>query len=404
MDRAFDVAIIGGGAVGCAVAREISARFPDKLTVLIEKESSVAYHTSGRNSGVVHSGFHLRPGSLKARLCAKGSKMIESYAKNKRIPYLKTGKLVVCSDNEEEKIIDELIKRAERNGFTGVTVLSKHDIRLMEPYVNATTGLFSPYDGIIDSKLLVSNMVKDAKRNGLVMLFNNKVIDLDEEGGVIRIVTDKHKVYTKLLINCAGCYADEIAHKLDAGMDYTIIPFRGEYYELINGKEHIVKGLVYPVPDLNFPFLGIHFTKTVYGKVLVGPNAVLALGRESYNNKQINLSETFKMITDSRFFRLFMQKPFRKIAVEEIKTSYIKSFFTLRARKLIPSLNADWLTKGKAGIRAQLVDRYGRMVEDFVMVSKDSSVHILNTVSPGLTSCMAFAEYLIERLFEKGYL
>jgi len=404
LTETYDVAIVGGGVIGCSLARVLSLKKPGLKVAIIEKEKDLALHTSGRNSGVVHSGFHPKPGSLKARLCVEGNRMIREFAKMRNVPISQVGTLVVARNEGELKMLSHFKNRAEANLVPGVTILGAQEMRKLENNVEGLAALHSPTGCIIDSKALVQSVAEDAVRNGAKLLLGWRLLAVKEttEGLILR--TSEGEVSSRLLVNCGGLYADTIAHMLGAGMKYVIIPFRGEYYQTVPDKRSIVGSMVYPTPDPDLPFLGIHFTKTVHGSVIVGPNAVLAAGREAYGAFQFNFKEFLSTITETRFIKLITDPEFISLATRQLRTSLSKSAFVAEARTLVPSLREDDLTRGFSGIRAQLVDEKGRLVDDFVIDYTAHSVHILNAVSPGLTCSLAFGDYLVDVLTEKGYI
>jgi L-2-hydroxyglutarate oxidase len=393
----YDVAIIGAGVVGSAVARDLSLRSQARIAVL-EKEQEVAQHTSGRNSGVVHSGFNQESGSLKAQLCVAGNRMVREYCPARGVPLMHVGTLVVAHGSAEIETLRELERRGTINGVPGIRLIDKEELTSLEPHCAGEAALHSPTGSIVDSKALVGSLAAEAKDHGVQFFFGARVERI-EDGTVI---AGGQRIEVGYIINCAGLHADEIAHMMGVGLGYKIIPFRGEYYELRGQRAHLVNSMIYPAPNLGLPFLGIHFTRRTDGRVIVGPNAVLALGRESYGPWQVSPSDTLAMLTGRHFWRLVLRREFTGQAIREIRTSISKRRFVSAARRLVPEITEQDLEKGVAGIRAQLVDRRGHLVEDFVQEDTENSTHILNTVSPGLTSAMAFAEHLAPEIMRKA--
>jgi L-2-hydroxyglutarate oxidase len=393
----FDVVIIGGGVNGCAIARELSSHFHGRFC-LIEKENSVALHTSGRNSGVIHSGINQKPGTLKAKLVVKGNRIMREYCKKKSIPMEQIGTLVVANNDEEVKTLRELERRAKENGVPSVSIISSNDLKKIEPNIVGVEALISPTGSIVDSKKLVEALASDASNMGVDFFMNTKLLDVKEYQDHIDIFTNNKTFRTKFLVNCAGLYADKIAHALGVGKDYIIIPFKGGYYKLISKNENLIKTMVYSTPNLEVPFLGVHFTKMVDGAVFIGPNASLAPGREAYNLSSINLFEMLSYLFNIRFLRLILNRGFLNIALRELWLTLSREAFTNDARKLLPQIQTKGLMKMPPGIRAQLVDKKGNLVGDFVYKSTKNSYHILNAVSPAFTSSMAFAEKIISDL------
>ncbi len=407
-----DIAIIGGGIVGLSIARELSSRFKGNFSVL-EKEPYIGMHTSSRMTGVLHSGINQKPGTLKAKLCVEGNRRWKDYILDKCTEYevpvdqvmKEVGTLVVATDYRERGVLAELLSRSIANRVPGVRVLDKEQLHEKEPYADGIDALYSPTGAIIDPKTVLNFVADDTKRNGVEILTNQRVIGIGNNNGTIEIKTDTNKFRSKYVINCAGLYADRIGHMMGVGLDYRIVPFRGEYYELVPEFNYLVNSMIYRAPNLKFPFLDIHFTTTVNDKVIVGPNAALALGRESYSNSEINFRELFDMLTDPRFLMLARNREFLNLTVKESMTSLFKSRFVRAAQRLVPSISEKILTRGHpSGIRAQLVDSRGKLVEDFVLEHTENSSHILNGVSPAFSSALASADHLVDKLYQEGRL
>lgn len=404
MSKVWNVAVIGGGVLGCAITRALVLKSHLDDIVLLEKENELALHTSGRNSGVIHSGFHLKPGSLKAKLCVEGSQRIADYCIERGIPYQKVGKLVIAANEAECDLLPELERRAKANGLSEARIVDERELREIEPHARGLAGFYSPTDGIIDSRRFVQALAQDAANAGADIKLGHHVAAVYEKDNHLYLKTNKGALQAKLVVNCAGVHADRVARFFGVGTEYIIVPFRGEYYRLLSEKRRLVRALIYPMINPELPFLGVHFTRTVDGEVLIGPNAVLALGRETYINTQIHWGETASILTSPNFIRLISNRNFLRIAVKELKTSFSKRIFVRQAQRLVPGIKLGDFTKGRAGIRAQLVDRRGRLVKDFVISYTDHSIHILNAVSPGLTSALAFADYVVGQLVERGYI
>lgn len=399
----MEIVIVGGGVLGCSIARQLASSAPLVGLALLEKEGQVGLHASSRNSGVIHSGFNLKPGTLKASFCVEGSRRLREYCATHGIPMQQVGTLVVATDEEDHPVLRELEGRGQANKVPGVRIIEGHELRNLEPYVGGLEALYSPTGSILDSQAYVRTLAEEARRRGVQIFLGVKVTGV-KENGCVEVTTSAGRLRAGLLINCAGLYADKVGHMVGAGLRYAIIPFRGEYYELLPHRTHLVRSMIYPVPNLEFPFLGIHFTKRVGGGVIVGPNAVLAPGREAYDNRQLNAQEVFEALTWTGFLRALTEPRFLEVAIHEATTSMSKKKFVNTAKRLLPCLRPEDLVPGMAGIRAQLVERNGRLVDDFVVEFTDRTVHILNAVSPGLTSSLSFADYVVNMLFEKGYL
>jgi L-2-hydroxyglutarate oxidase LhgO len=392
----YDLLIIGAGVTGVAIARALATRRPELTIAVVEKEEGVACHTSGRNSGVAHPGFNPKPGTLKARFCVEGNRRIRELCEQKEIPCRNVGILVIARTATEEKTLEELYRRGQENGVPELRLLSKQELQQQEPNVKGCAALLAPTGSVVDSKCLVAGLAQEAQAQGVRFLFKKQVRAIEAVSHGYRVRAGNVTLETRQLINAAGLYADQIAHMLGAGRDYSIIPFRGEYYLVAEKKTQLVRAMIYPVPDLNYPFLGIHFTPTAHGELKVGPNAVLALGRESYKNSQIHFGETLAMICELKTWKL-LNPGFIKMASHHVWTSLSKRAFLNEASTLVTGLEISDLLKGPpAGNRAQLVDRQGKLCDDLVVEQQGSAIHILNIVSPGFTCALPFAEYIAE--------
>ncbi len=392
----YDLLIIGAGITGVAIGRALATRRPELTMAVVEKEEGVARHTSGRNSGVAHPGFNPKPGTLKARFCVEGNRRIRELCEQKKIPCRNVGILVVARTVTEEKTLEELYRRGQANGVPELRLLSKPELQQQEPSVKGCAALLAPTGSAVDSKYLVDVLAQEANAQGVRFLFKKPVHSIEKLQSGYRVRAGDVILETRLLINAAGLYADKIAHKLGAGKDYSIIPFRGEYYKISEKKSQWVRAMVYPVPDLNYPFLGIHFTPTAHGELKVGPNAVLALGRESYRNSQIHLGETLEMACDLKAWKL-LNPGFIKMASHHLWTSLSKRAFLTEASTLVEGLELSDLLKGPlAGNRAQLIDKQGKLCDDLVVEQQENAIHILNIVSPGFTCALPFADYIAD--------
>ena len=397
--RTWDVVVVGGGIVGCAIAREIKLRNPSRNVVILEKEGKVGAHTSSRNSGVIHSGINQKPGSLKASLCVRGSALLKDFCNRSGIRCREVGTVVLASSDEESAIIRELERRGEANGVPGVRILDERALSQIEPYARASEALISPTGAIVDSAKLVAGIAADAEKNGVSLAFDAKVRKIHDQGDTLVVDTTGPSFHAKLLINCAGLHADQVAWMMDVGHDFCVIPFRGDYYRLKPEKTFLVNSMIYPAPNLELPFLGIHLTRRTDGSVIVGPNAALAMGREKYRDSSINWNETLRMLLDIRFARLVADMDFLHIAIKELRLSLSKKAFLKAAKRLVPAISEDDLLPDQSGIRAQLVDRQGHLVEDFLFERTDKSFHVLNAVSPGMTCALSFAKHVVNLIW-----
>ncbi|MEK6887238.1 MAG: L-2-hydroxyglutarate oxidase [Nanoarchaeota archaeon] len=389
----MQIYIIGGGVIGSAVAREIRLRNLSEVVVL-EKEENIVTHASGRNSGVIHSGINQFPGSIKAEFCLKGSRELRKYCSEKNIPFKECGTIVTARNKQEEFVLYTLLGMGRQVGVPNIEIINKSKLAEKEPAVNASLALFSPTGAVVNSQKLVETLADEAKSLGAKYKFGEKVISIEKNN----IATQNTKFHADYVINCAGLYADKIAHMMNAGERYFIVPFRGEYMEVNNLP---IRTMVYAAPDLNFPFLGVHFTRSIDGKLLAGPSASLAFGREAYD-KQVVVRETADMLLSQNFLRLILSKKFLKLAVHNTKLSLSKKAFM---REISSLLKAPILDKNiiphKAGIRAQIVSTDGKMLDDILVEHKDNSTHVLNAVSPGMTCSLAFAEHIVGEIAER---
>lgn len=390
--KEYDIIIIGGGIIGCSIAKSIISKTKKEVLVL-EKENHVGEHASGRNSGVIHSGFYYKPNSLKARFCVEGNKRLLKYCSLHNIPYKKTGTLVVAKDECDSEILYNLLKRGKINNVPGIKIVDEDELKKIEPHIKGKRGLHSPTGSIVDSKVLVKTLAREAKNNGVDFLFGEKVLKISQESDQILVNTRKYKIKSKYLINCAGIYADKIANLTELKLNYRIIPFRGKYYQIIKEKSFLLNSMIYPIPDPNLPFLGIHMTKTIDNNIIVGPNAVLAFGREAYSNKQFSIPDIKNIISYDGFWKMM------KLNSARMKNEFIGSFskrrFVEQAQNFIPYIKSTDFQESYSGIRAQLVDRNGKLVDDLIIKNQNNITHILNAVSPGMTCSLPFADYVV---------
>lgn len=393
-----DIAIIGGGCIGCSIAKYLGEN-SDLDVCVIEKEQQLAVHQSGRNSGVLHPGFNYSPGSLKAKYSTEGTSRMREYFDEHNLPIDRIGVLVIATNDAEEERLHRIQNQATENGVKTTFLESPQSIREYEPYANGQAALHCPEAASVDSQQYVYQLAADAKARDVTFYMGHKV-DKITHSGDHRIQTSKGQVKSKFLINAAGLYADTVAAELGVGKGYQIIPFRGEYYELVPGKEEICNSMIYPTPDPELPFLGVHYTRRTDGKVIVGPNAVLAFGREAYENTQFDLHDLHETLSYSGFWELMATRKMARIAWEELNKSYRKERFVSAARALVPGVQADDFVQSYAGIRAQLVDEDGTLIKDPMLVEGSASLHVLNAVSPGLTSSLPFGEHIANEAIE----
>jgi len=388
-----DVLVIGGGIVGLATAWQLLQKNPAlKLTVL-EKEDAVAKHQTGNNSGVIHSGLYYKPGSLKATNCITGYNLLIEFCKTHGIPFELCGKIVVATAQDEVPLLENLHKRGQQNGLQNLTWLQPEALKEHEPHVNGVAGLFVPQTGIVDYKVVAEKLAKLIRNAGGEINLGEKVIEIKAEASHMHVETNKKSHHSSLVINCAGLYSDKIA-RLTSQVNVKIIPFRGEYYKLVKEKEYLVKNLIYPVPDPNFPFLGVHFTRMMRGGVEAGPNAVLAFRREGYSKSQIHLGELAESLAWPGFQKVAYK--YWKTGLGEMYRSFSKAAFTKALQKLIPEIQERDLTDGGAGVRAQACDRNGGLVDDFMILEEKQVINVCNAPSPAATSSLSIGKTISE--------
>ncbi len=399
--KRYDVAIIGAGVVGCALAGELARRFGSVL--LLDKEESVGFHTSGRNSGVVHSGFNPKPGTLKARLCVEGSRLIRQYCKDRGIPCEQVGTYVVAVDGAQALVLEELKRKGEKNGVMGIEILPIERVREREPNVKGVAAMYSPTGAIVDSQALTRSLADDAVKSGVTLVLGQEVTQIAETPDTAEITTRQDVYRARVVVNCAGLHADRLAHMMGVGREYTIAPFRGEYFVVRRPGQPLVRSMVYPVPHPEVPFLGVHLTRTVAGSVLIGPNAVPAFGREAYRRTSVNLGDMAEVIGHRGFWNALLRNhELISVAWNELRHSCSKPHFWREACRLVDGLKLDELAlESRVGIRPQLIRSNGQLLDDLVIESTARSIHILNVVSPGMTSSIAFAKWFSEGITDR---
>ncbi|HVN61710.1 MAG TPA: L-2-hydroxyglutarate oxidase [Gaiellaceae bacterium] len=383
------VGVAGAGIIGLAVARRLSELVPDAAITIFEKEDDVALHQTGRNSGVVHAGIYYPPGSLKAKLCRRGVELLRAYCDAKQIPVDECGKLVVALDESELERLRELERRAEANGVPGMRWLVGDELREIEPHAAGIAGLHSPTTAITDYRAVAHAFADDVRAAGGDIHLGSPVRSIVPNGSTVRVNGD---VELDLLVICAGLQGDRLARGAGDEIEPKIVPFRGEYYRLRPERESLVRGLLYPVPDPQYPFLGVHFTRRVRGGVDVGPNAVLAFAREGYRRRDVRLRDLGEAL-GSRGFRALARKNWR-MGLRELHGSFSKTAYAAEAARYVPGVTADDLVPAPAGVRAQALDPDGSLVDDFRIHRLGPVTAVRNAPSPGATSSMAIAEHI----------
>jgi len=387
--RTFDVAIIGGGIVGMATALALVRRYGVSL-VVVEAEDRLAGHQTGNNSGVIHSGLYYKPGSAKARNCVEGREAMYRFCQEHNIPHDRCGKVVVAVEERELPALDELERRGLANGLKGLKRLGPEQIREHEPHVRGKAGLFVPETGIVDYKAVTAKYSELVRQAGGDIRLTAQVVAAHPGPGEIVLETRSGEVRARNLINCGGLQADRVARLCGLDPALLIIPFRGEYYELIPERHFLVKNLIYPVPDPRFPFLGVHFTRMIGGGIEAGPNAVLALKREGYSWKCISARDLREMAAYKGFWR--MAGKYWKMGLEEFYRSISKRAFQRALSRLIPELRLSDIQPAGAGVRAQALEPSGNLVDDFRLVEAERMIHVLNAPSPAATASLAIGQ------------
>ncbi len=394
--KKFDISIIGGGIVGLATAMYAKEKYPEKTICVFEKENILAKHQTGNNSGVIHAGIYYQPNSQKAKFCWPGSLLLRKFCDQNEIEYEMCGKLIIATKEDEIERLNNLHERGLKNGVEGLELIDKQKIKEIEPYVEAIKGLWSPNTGIIDYKKLTEAYANIFNNNGGLILKNHELMNIEENDKSLILETNIGEYETNYLINCSGLFADRVAKMMDLDFDVRIVPFRGEYYTLTNESEKMVNGLIYPVPDPDLPFLGVHFTKRINGEVEAGPNAVMAYSREGYKKFDINLKDMYESFSYPGFWKMVRSN--WKTGLSEQYRSLNKLKFVKSLQTLIPSISSKDLTNPGAGVRAQAIDKNGNLLQDFSIVKTSNSLHVLSAPSPGATSSLKIAEHLMNEI------
>jgi L-2-hydroxyglutarate oxidase len=395
VERSYDLVVVGGGIVGCAVAMVLAERHRLSLAVL-EAEGYLAAHQSGRNSGVIHSGLYYAPGSLKARTCIAGREALFRFCAEAGIPHRRCGKLVVATGEAEIPRLAELARRGEAHGLRGLARLKPAEMREIEPEVGGVEGLWVSETGVVDFREVTRAYARRVEAARGEVLTGARVLAVRRRAPGLSLKTTAGRIECSLLVNCAGLGSDRLARRCGADPDFTIVPFRGDYCELKPARRSLVRGLIYPVPDPELPFLGVHLTRAVEDRVEVGPNAALALARERYGRLAIEPRDAFETLTFPGTWRLLRR--YGGTALAEVRCSLSRRAFAAAAARLVPAIRAADLVRSGAGVRAQGVDRQGRLVEDFRLVEGERSLHVLNAPSPAATASLAIGEEVAARV------
>jgi len=394
IDRQYDVVVVGGGIIGLATSMKLTQDFPNLKVAVLEKEKEVAQHQTGHNSGVIHAGIYYAPGSQKANFCSTGGKLLRDFCDEYGIAYDMCGKLIVATDDSEVPQLEELFKRGTENGAQGLRMVNQEEIKDIEPYSAGVKAILSPNTGIIDYFEVSQAYATRMRENGGDLLTNVEVISIENKDNLVYINTTSGTVAAKYVLNCAGLHADTVARMMGVDVGVKIVPFRGEYFSIIPEKEHMVKGLIYPVPDPSMPFLGVHFTRRINGSVEAGPNAVLAFAREGYKKTDVNLKDTLGTLSYSGFWK--MSAKYWKVGMHEQYRSLVKRVFVKSLQKLMPEITGDDLGNPGAGVRAQVIDSNGGLLQDFAIEASANAIHVLSAPSPGATSSLTISEYIVD--------
>lgn len=394
----YDYAIVGGGIVGVSTAYKLKLKFPEAKVLLLEKEGALSEHQTGRNSGVIHSGLYYTPGSLKAENCYKGRHELVDFAKKYNIPHDICGKVIVATDESELPHMDRIFNNGLANKIEGIEKITAEQVKEIEPYVESIGGIYVPVTGIIDYKAVVNKLAEIVKANDLPVdiILKAEVLDVVKEEGYNLIFTSKETYKAKKTIFCGGLWADKLAEIDEVKIKERIVPFRGDYYELRDHAKHKVKNLIYPVPNPDFPFLGVHFTRMINGDIECGPNAVFSFKREGYNRTSFNLMDTMDALSYKGTWKLLTGN--FKYAFMEYRRGFSKKMFLTTLQRMIPSLTMDDIKKGRSGVRAQLLGTKGETRDDFRIERTENSIHVLNAPSPAATAGLAIGEKIVEMI------
>ncbi|MGM7636835.1 L-2-hydroxyglutarate oxidase [Bacillus sp. Hm123] len=393
----YDFGIVGGGIVGLSTAMALYERFPNAKVLLLEKEPQLAMHQTGHNSGVIHSGIYYKPGSYKARFARQGSQSMKAFCQQHNIEHDICGKVIVATKNEELPLLDNLYNRGLENELD-VTKISKEELKEIEPHVNGLAAIKVAAAGIVNYKQVSEKFGEIIRENGGDIRLGTKVENISELQDGITIETTKGTFKTKFLINCAGLQSDRITNMTGYKTDVKIVPFRGEYFKLVPEKRHLVKNLIYPVPNPKFPFLGVHFTRMIGGEVDAGPNAVLSFKREGYKKTDFNVKDLSEVMGYPGFWKLASK--FMGEGIEEMLRSFSKAKFVASLQELIPEIQSEDLIPAPAGVRAQALKSDGSMVDDFYMIPGERSIHVCNAPSPAATASIEIGKEVVKQIAE----
>ena len=392
MKEQFDISIIGGGIVGLSTAYKLQSKYPNLKIAVIEKENSLAYHQTGRNSGVIHSGLYYKPGSFRAKNCVDGRKQLVKFAIENNIKHEVCGKIVLAKNSEEAKRLDQLKSNGIKNGLVGLKILNKEELNQIEPYAGGVAALYVPESGIIDYKQTTEKFAEKIlsinKKSKIIL--SCEVYNFDDTS----LFTSKGKIFSKSNIFCSGLFSDRLAKKDNLNADMKIVGFRGDYFKLRPKAKNKVKHLIYPVPNPEFPFLGVHLTRMTNGEIECGPNAVFTFKREGYNKFSFSIRDTIESLFFIGTIKLFINH--WKFGLNEYKRSFSKRLFLRDLQKLVPSLELDDIEEAKSGVRAMALGKDGEVIDDFKIVKSKRNIHVLNAPSPAATACLSIADSIVD--------
>lgn len=397
----FDIAIIGGGIVGLATAYKIALSRPRIRIAVLEKEPKLASHQTGHNSGVIHSGLYYKPGSAKAKTCTDGRIQLVAFAKQHNIPYEICGKIIVATHPKELPGLERIFNNGVQNGIEGLRKISPAEIKQIEPCCAGIAGIKVPCTGIIDFVAVANKLAELIQKQNPEnkILTSHKVVAFNKQSDCIVVSTSQATVSTRFVINCAGLQSDRIARLEGVDIKMRIVPFRGDYYDLKIDAQGKVKNLIYPVPDPQFPFLGVHFTREIKGGVECGPNAVFSFKREGYGKLDFNFKDAWESLTYPGTLKMFFKN--WKYGLGEYVRAFSKTLFVKQLQRLVPSIHKDDLTPGNSGVRAQAVGANGKPIDDFVIETHGNAIHVLNAPSPAATACLAIADHICQMASEQ---
>src|SRR5580698_4446755 len=381
------IAVIGGGIVGLATAYRLTERFPGVRVTVLEKEDAVGRHQTGHNSGVLHCGLYYKPGSVKARLAVEGIRQMVAFCQENAIPHEICGKLVVAADDSEVERLRALQEPGAANGLEGLRWLNREQMREIEPHAGGVAALRVPQEGIVDYAKVCEALVRKLTERGAAVVTSARVERLDQRAGIWLAHTPAGDFGADFLVNCAGLYCDRVAELAGERRDMRILPFRGEYYQIKPERQSLVRHLIYPAPDPRFPFLGVHFTRLIHGRIEAGPNAVLAFSREGYRKTDFNARDLFDALSYGGFWRFLGHYP--SMCWYELRRSFSRALFCRSLQRLVPEIQVDDLAAGGSGVRAQAIAPEGDLVQDFRFIERANALHVLNAPSPAATASLA---------------